>query len=159
MIATNRMIDPKTQVSAAGRRLPRSRTARGGAAVVEFAIVASIFFTLILAMVEFSRVLMVSELINEAARRACRVAILENTTSTQIKKAATDLLTSVGINGETVNISVNDAPIDTVDPQPMPAYTEMTVIVSVPVNSVSWVAKSVWTGGQTLTGRFTMRRE
>ena len=44
-------------------------------------------------------------------------------------------------------ISVNDAPVDTVEAQTMPAYTEMTVSVSVPVASCTWVPAG-WLAGR-----------
>jgi Flp pilus assembly protein TadG len=131
---------------------------RRGAAAVEFAVVASVFFMLVLGVVEFGRAFMVVELLNEAARRGCRQAIIEGTTSAQIKAAATDFLSTVGINGETAGVIINDAPADTVEAQNMPAYTEMTVQVTVPVASVTWVPNGIFPTGN-LTGQFTMRRE
>jgi Flp pilus assembly protein TadG len=125
--------------------------------VVEFALVSLAFFMLVLGLVEFGRACMVVELLTEAARRGCRAGIIENTSSASIKSAATDYLTSVGINGETAGVSVNDQPVDTVDAQNYPAYTEITVIVTVPVSSVTWVPAGYLSGN--LQGQFTMRRE
>jgi Flp pilus assembly protein TadG len=125
---------------------------------VEFALVAPLFFVLILGIIEFGRAFMVMELLNEAARQGCRQAIIEGTSSAQIKQAATSFLTSSGINGEVAGVSVNDAPVDSVEAQTMPAYTEMTVLVSVPVASVTWVPNGLFPTG-TLTGQYTMRRE
>jgi Flp pilus assembly protein TadG len=125
---------------------------------VEFALVAPLFFMLVLGIIEFGRAFMVMDLLNEAARVGCRVAIIEGTSSAQIKQAATDFLTSAGINGEVAGVSVNDAPIDTVEANTMPAYTEMSVVVTVPVSSVTWVPDGVFPSGN-LTGQYTMQRE
>jgi Flp pilus assembly protein TadG len=131
---------------------------RTGATALEFALVGPVFFLLILGIIEFGRTFMVMELLNEAARRGCRLAIIEGTTSAQIKQATTSFLNNVGINGDTAGIIVNDAPIDTVEAQNMPAYTEMTVTVMVPVTSVTWVPDGFFPWGN-LNGQFTMRRE
>jgi hypothetical protein len=57
-----------------------------------------------------------------------------------------------------VGVSVNDAPVDTVEAQSMPAYTEITVVVSIPVSSFTWLPNGGFLSGN-LTGQFTMRRE
>jgi Flp pilus assembly protein TadG len=131
---------------------------RQGTTAIEFALVAPLFFALVLGIVEFGRAFMVMQLLNEAARQGCRQAIIEGTTSAQIKQTATSFLTSVGINGDVVGVSVNDAPVDTVEAQNMPAYSEMTVVVTVPVVNVTWVPNGVIPTG-TLKGQYTMRRE
>jgi Flp pilus assembly protein TadG len=135
----------------------RAGHGRRGATAVEVAVVALPFFMLVLGIFEFGRACMVVELLTEAARRGCRAGIIENTSSASIKSAATDYLTSVGINGETAGVSVNDQPVDSVDAQSFPAYSEITVIVSVPVSSVTWVPP--WFLSGNLQGVFTMRRE
>jgi Flp pilus assembly protein TadG len=140
------------------RRIRLGRPQRPGAAVVEFAIVGPILFIMILAMFEFGRTLMVMELLTEGARVGCRLAIIEGTTSAQIQQAVTTYLAGVGINGDTVGVIVNDAPVNSVEAANQPAYAEMTVQVTVPVTSISWVPNPLFTSG-TLKGQFTMRRE
>jgi len=147
------------------------RTRRLGATAVEFALVAPIFFVMVLGTIEFGRCLMVTELIEEAARRGCRLGILEGTTTQQIKDAATDFLTSAGISGETAKVVINDGAGNIVEAQTMPAYTEITVIVTVPVANVTWMPTAGMTfdvpgvgsiplgPSGSLTGQFTMRRE
>jgi Flp pilus assembly protein TadG len=138
--------------------LPTAPRPRRAATAVEFAFVAPVFFVIVLGIFEFGRACMVNELLTEAARRGCRQGVIENTSSAAIKQAATDYLTSVGISGETAGVSVNDQPVDQVDAQSYPAYTEITVIVTVPASSASWVPP--WfLSGMTLQGQFTMRRE
>src|SRR6266404_306667 len=97
-------------------RTPRSGRQQFGAVAVEFALISPVMFLLVMGIFELARVYMVSELITEAARKGCRAAIIEGTSATQIKSAATSCLTVVGITAETVNISVNDSPLDSVDP-------------------------------------------
>jgi Flp pilus assembly protein TadG len=126
--------------------------------LTEFGFVAPVFFTLILGIVELGRGCMVQELLTEAARRGCRAGVIEGTSSTQITTAVTNYLSGLGINGDSVGIVVNDAPVNTVDTQNMPAYTEITVTVSIPVSDCTWMPVSFFLSG-TISGQFTMRRE
>jgi Flp pilus assembly protein TadG len=131
---------------------------RRGVHLVEFAFVAPVLFGLIIGVIEIGRGLMVQQLLTEAARRGARAAVIEGTSSTQIKSAVTDYLASVGVNGSAAGVSVNDAPVDTVEAQNMPAYSEITVSVSVPVSSCTWVPAGWFLSG-TISGQYTMRRE
>lgn len=131
---------------------------RRGVHLVEFAFVAPVLFALIIGIIELGRGLMVQQLLTEAARRGARSGVIEGTSSAKIKSAVTDYLGTVGVNGSNAGISVNDAPVDTVEAQNMPAYTEITVLVSVPVSSCTWVPAGWFLSG-TISGQFTMRRE
>src|SRR5262249_54891091 len=138
-----------------GRLCGQRRTA---ANLVEFAIVAPLLFLCIMATFEFGRAFMVMELLTEGARVGCRKAIIEGTTSAQIQSAVTTYLSGVGLNVDSAGIIINEQPINSVEAANQSAYTEMTVQVTVPVSSVSWVPNPLFTSG-TLTGQFTMRRE
>jgi Flp pilus assembly protein TadG len=139
------------------RRSPR--LLRRGASLVEFAVVAPVFFVIVLGLIEIGRGCMVTELLTEAARRACRQAIIEGTSASTIQNAATNYLTSVGISGESADVYVNDVLVSstTNTVSTMPAYTEMTVVVTVPATNVAWTP--VWFLTGTLSGQYTMRRE
>jgi Flp pilus assembly protein TadG len=134
-----------------------NRFARWGTTTVEFALVAPVFFVMVLGIIEIGRACMATELLTEAARRACRQAVLEGTSSSTIQQTATDFLTSVGINGETADVYVNDTLAGNTNVATMPAYTEITVVVSVPINNVTWTPLQFVSGN--LTGQYTMRRE
>ncbi len=133
------------------------RVLRRGATLVEFAFVAPVFFLIVLGIIEIGRACMVTELLTEAARRACRQGVIEGTSSSSIQAAATNYLTSVGVSGETANVYVNDSPAGSTNVSTMPAYTEITVVVTVPASSVAWAPPWFVTG--TLSGQYTMRRE
>jgi Flp pilus assembly protein TadG len=136
----------------------RNRRPGMGASAVEFAIVAPVFFMIVLGMVEMGRAFMVLEQLTEAARRACRVAVVDGTSSATIKQTAVDYLTGVGIKGETASISINDQPLDTVEAMNTPSYTEITVVITVPVASCTWLPGGLFLSGN-LSGQYTMRRE
>lgn len=118
---------------------------------------APVLFAMVLGMIEIGRACMVTELLTEAARLACRQSVLEGTSATTVQNTATDYLTSVGINGETASVIVNDQPIGSTNLQTVPAYTEITVVVTVPTSSVTWVPMLFVKGN--LSGQYTMRRE
>jgi Flp pilus assembly protein TadG len=124
---------------------------------VEFALVAPIFFVIVLGIVEIGRACMVTELLTEAARRGCRAGVIEGTSASSIQQAATNYLSAVGISGETANVYVNDVPAGSTNVGTMPAYTEITVIVSVPISSVTWAPIKFLSGS--MSGQYTMRRE
>jgi Flp pilus assembly protein TadG len=128
---------------------------RRGATSVEFAFVAPILFAILLGMIELSRGLMVQHLITKAARQGCRLAVIEGKSNADVKAAVTNALASVGISSETITVQINDV---TADASTANAGDEVTVIVSVPANSVSWVPFPNFLSGN-LSGRYTLRRE
>jgi Flp pilus assembly protein TadG len=135
-----------------------SRLRRRGATAIEFAFVAPVFFLIVLGLIEIGRACMVTEMLTESARRACRAGVIEGTSSSSIQSAATNFLTSVGINGESANVYVNDTlATSSTNVGAMPAYTEITVVVTVPASSAAWTP--VWYVTGTLSGQYTMRRE
>jgi Flp pilus assembly protein TadG len=139
------------------KSIRRNQAVRRGVAIIEFALVAPIFFITVLGLVEIGRACMVTQLLTEAARRGCRAGVIEGTSSSSIQQAASDFLTGVGINGETADVYVNDAPAGNSNVQGMPAYTEITVVVSVPISNVTWTPLRFVNNG--LSGQYTMRRE
>src|SRR5262245_20918447 len=87
---------------------PLSRSLRGGSVTLEMALVEPIFFFMVFGIIEVGRGFMVTHLLRNAARDGCRYAILQGTTTTQIKSIVTNDLASQGINGSTVTVAVND---------------------------------------------------
>ena len=134
-----------------------ARLSRRGSTVVEFAFVAPVFFVIVLGLIEIGRACMVTQLLTEAARRACRTGVIEGTSSGSVQSAATNFLSSVGISGESANVYVNDVPAGNTNMSAMPAYTEITVVVTVPIANVAWTP--IWFVTGNLSGQYTMRRE
>jgi Flp pilus assembly protein TadG len=134
-----------------GMRRSASRL-RKGTAVVEFAVVAPIFFLFVMGMIEFGRMVMVEQVITNAAREGARVGVLDNSTSSTVTTAANKYLTSAGVSSATVTCSP--------DPPSSATYASpVSVTVSVPFNSVSWLPSPLFLGGKTLSYTATMRRE
>jgi Flp pilus assembly protein TadG len=110
----------------------RRERRRRGAAIVEFAIVAPLFFMLILGIIEFGRMVMVQQIITNAAREGARVGVLSNATTSQVDSAVSNYLSAVSISGQSV--SVTPDPPSTATPGSL-----VTVSVSIPFSQVSWM--------------------
>lgn len=128
------------------------RKNRRGAAAVEFALVAPVFFLLVFGMIEYGRMVMVQQLLTNAAREGARRGVLDGSTTSEVTTAVTSYLSGASVSGATVTVTPNP-PSSATFGQPV------TVQVSVPFNSVSWLPSPLFLGGRTLTSTATMRRE
>ncbi|MFV0442493.1 MAG: TadE/TadG family type IV pilus assembly protein [Planctomycetaceae bacterium] len=148
-------------------RLPILKPAasrRSGAATVETALVLPIFFMVLLGMVEIGRAFMVSQLLTNAAREGARIAIMNNSTNTEVVNAVGDIVQrTIGVAPAdvTVNILVSEhagnpstsnnvalaKKRDLCEVEVQVAYTKVNMI---PVKYFS---------GATLTGQAAMRHE
>jgi Flp pilus assembly protein TadG len=131
------------------------RRNRRGAAVVEFAIVAPLFFLMVFGMIEFGRAIMVKQILTNASREGARVAVLDSQTATasQVNTMVTTYLQNAGITGATITINPTE-------PTSAGYGAPVTVTVRIPFSSVSWLpAPWFLTGGTNLTASTVMRRE
>jgi Flp pilus assembly protein TadG len=131
-------------------RLTR-RTARFGASATEFAVVAPVFFLMIVGFIEFGRALMVQQVLVNASRVGAREAITTSATTANVQTAVQQYTAGVAGPGVTVNVTPNPA---TAVPGSM-----ITVTTAVPFNNVSWMASPWFLGGKTLSSSSTMRKE
>jgi Flp pilus assembly protein TadG len=106
-------------------------------------------------MIELGRGLMVRHMLTNAARRGCRLGILEGKSNADVTAAVNSALTPIGISSDTVSILVNGGSSDVMNAN---ADDEVTVIVSVPVTTVTWVPGGQYLGS-TLSGQYTLRKE
>ena len=106
---------------------PRRRSdARTGAAVVEFAIIANVMLVMVLTCMEFARMNMVRNLVQDAAYVAARHVIVPGATEEEGIAEAERIMGSLISSGYTVDISQLDFDA-----------TEVTVTVSVDLNHVA----------------------
>lgn len=91
------------------RRVRTSASARQAAAAVEFAIVANVFFILLLACMEFSRLNMVRNLSQDAAYYAARQVIVPGATSSEAIAEGNRIMSSLLSHGYTVEVSAIDS--------------------------------------------------
>jgi Flp pilus assembly protein TadG len=134
-------------------RVPRAKKRRG-AAVVEFAVVAPVFFLLVFGMIEFGRMVMVQQVITNASREGARRAVLDGATSQEVTAAVNDYLQTAGINGDSLVITVTPNP-----PSNAGFGEPVTVDVTVPFSEVSWIPSPMFIGDTPMTATTVMRRE
>src|SRR5436309_16005435 len=82
------------------------RNKRLGAAAVEFALIAPILVTFILAMIEFGRVMMVMEVVTNAAREGCRMGVLPGSTTSDVTTTVNSYLDNGNVNHSFVTTTV-----------------------------------------------------
>jgi Flp pilus assembly protein TadG len=131
------------------------RRNRQGAAAVEFAIVAPLFFLMVFGMIEFGRAVMVQQVLTNASREGARVAVLDSQTPTasQVASTVTTYLQNAGISGATITINPTE-------PTTAGYGAPVTVQVQIPFASVSWLPAPWFLGGNTkLRASTVMRRE
>jgi Flp pilus assembly protein TadG len=120
--------------------------------VVEFALVAPVLVLLVFGMIEFGRMVMVQQVLTNAAREGARVGILDDATSDEVEDVVEDYLEGSNIAGATVTV--------TPDPPSNAGYGEaVTVTVDVPFDQVSWLPTPMFLQGWELSATTAMRRE
>src|SRR5258708_2771796 len=136
MFAKNRISDDNIHTSERDLRASRKprHLSRCGAAAVEFAVVAPLLFSVVLAILEFGRGMMVAETLSAAARAGARAASLSGATNASATTIVTSNLT--GITGTTVTMTVNGA---TKNASQSVSGDTVALAVSVPYSSVSWL--------------------
>jgi Flp pilus assembly protein TadG len=132
---------------------PRRPRRRRGAATVEFAVIAPVFFTLVFGMIEFGRMLMVEQVLTNAAREGARTAVLSGSSNSAVNTKIQTYLTggSVNANAATISVTPTLASAKTGD--------TVTVQVSIPYSSVSWLPAPWFLGNAILRGQAVMRHE
>ncbi len=136
------------------RVLPLHRRKRRGAAVVEFAIVAPLFFLLIFGMIEYGRMVMVQQVITNASREGARRAVLDGATATDVKAKVGEYLTSAGIDAGADYVTLTPS-----EPSAAGYREPVTVQVTVPFTDVSWIPAPLYLGGTDLKASTVMSRE
>jgi Flp pilus assembly protein TadG len=125
---------------------------RRGASVVEFAIVAPLFFLLVFGMIEFGRMVMVQQVLTNASREGARRAVLSGVSDADVETTVEDYLANASISGATVTLA-------TQAPTPPDTAEARVVTVTIPFNQVSWLPTPIFLGSNTLSASTTMRRE
>ena len=133
------------------RRGNRNQQSRRGVAAVEFAIVAPLFFLLVLGCIELGRALMVQQILTNASRTGARVAVTLSGTEASAVAAASDFAAGASVGGIDVTVTPN--------PTSASAGDMVSVTVTVPFADVTWIPAPWFMGGKTLTATSVMRKE
>ncbi len=132
-----------------------TRAKRHGAHLVEFAVVAPVFFLFVIALVDIGRGMMVNSILANAARAGCRVGTLPGKANSDIQATVTQTLSATSVANPTVIVQVNGV---TADASTAQTKDLITVTVAVPVTSVSWLPVQWFVSGN-LTGQFSLEHE
>jgi len=130
---------------------------RRGIAAVEFAILAPFLVYLTLGTLEISRGIMVTQALNDAARRGCRTGIQGGTSTATIQADAQAAIKEVPIAAATtVTVLVN---ANSVDASTAVHGDAITVQVSVPFSAVSWTTSIFLSGDTLVSEKVVMMRQ
>lgn len=130
-----------------------------GVAAVEMALVLPVFVLTVLGVIEIGRAMMLTQVLENAARTGVRSAILGSTTNSQVTTTVQSFVnstTNVPTSNVTVTIGVNgnnSASLSTAEPG-----DTISVAVLVPFSSASWVPPT-YLKGKNITAVCTMQHE
>lgn len=125
---------------------------RRGVAAVEMAIVLPVLLLILIGMIESSRMLMVSQVLTNAAREGCRMGVINGRTTADVEARVNQILADARINGATIVTTPGAVQTTSLgDP--------VTVTITVDFQQVSWLASPFLYQNATLTGSATMSSE
>jgi len=132
----------------------KSAKERRGTVAVEVAVIALPLLLLIFWILEFGRLVMVEQVLTNAAREGARRAVLEHMTASQVRTQVLQYLGQTSVPGANVDVQPADVPFHLLgfgDP--------ITVTVSVPYAQASLFPLPAGLQGSTLSSTAVMRAE
>lgn len=152
LCALQQPIKDDASLRSPGRHIRRTLRRRRGAAAVEFAIVLPLFILMIVGILEFGRMIMVQNVLTNAAREGARLACIDGSTEATVQAAVTTFLINASVTG--VTVTCTPSTLSSVAPG-----SQITVQTSVPFSDVSWVSSPWLATDVTLSASCMMRRE
>jgi Flp pilus assembly protein TadG len=133
-------------------------TARRGTAAVEFAVIASFLVLLAMGTIEVTRAVQVKDMLTDAVRSGCRLAIQPGTANAAVTANINQVLTNAGIPiaDVTVTVQVNGV---TADASTAIKGDRISVKISLPVADVGWVTPRFFTGTSVESETLVMKRQ
>ena len=132
-----------------GKRWGRPRSKRRGAVALELAILSVILIMFVIGMIELGRVIMVHQVLVNAAREGARRAVVPEATETQVYDIVDGYMSSAGIGGHTAQTNL----------AAVGSHEQVTVTVSVEHSQISWGFAWIFSGDTTFSETVNMRRE
>ena len=142
-----------------GRNTGSARQRRHGAAVVEFALVVPFLAMIALGMFELGRAMNVKTTLSDAARKGCRTGIKRDKANADIVVEVINIMQDNGFDTSRFNPpALGSIDITVTDPNgkkladclDAPSGSVVSVQVSIPVSSTTWVAPHYLGTGATL---------
>jgi Flp pilus assembly protein TadG len=116
----------------------RRRARRRGAAAVELAVLVPLLGFVMMGMIEMSRAMMAKTILNDAARKACRAAVLPTGSNAGITADVTNILltdNSISTANVRITVLVNDTAADA---NTAKQNDKISVKVALPYSAFSW---------------------
>ena len=129
---------------------------RTGAAAVEMALVAPVAFALVFGIMQIGYAFMVQHVLQNAARKACRVAILPSSSNANVNAVVNSVLTPLNLTGAVTSIALNGAAADISTAK---YGDQISVTIAVPFANILLFDVSFATGARNITGADTLRYE
>jgi Flp pilus assembly protein TadG len=123
--------------------------------MVEMAIVLPLLVLLVFGLIDCSRLGMVTQILNTAAREACRVAAIDGNTNADVTARLNQVLNSSAISG----VTVTQTPTDCTTVHSSDNPNTVTVTLSVPFRQVTWLGTPFLFQSANVSGSATMSSE
>lgn len=126
-------------------RLRSPRSNRRGAAVIEFALIAPVFFAIVFGMIEMGRAVMVTQVAGAAAREGVRKAAITSMTAEEVKTWVRDYLNGCGVFDSACTIELSqrvpgsDGFEGTEDLSETPYASSLRMTITVDFAQVTWI--------------------
>jgi Flp pilus assembly protein TadG len=119
---------------------------------------------MVLGIVEFSRLGMAIQLMTDASREGCRVAVIPNTALSDVQTRVNATLTSTGVSVGTITAvdtdpGTNGAWIIPSNWSSASGNTPVTVVFRIPYSQVSWLPAPMFLKSATVVGTATLNNE
>lgn len=134
------------------RNRRRSKQARRGAAVVEFALIVPVMLTFTFGLIEMSRISMIKEAVVQASREGARVGIRPTASVSDIQTRINEELAIMEITN--ANVVITPSYLEEAQPG-----DDIKVRITIPISEVSLVPGFFSFGGLDIIAETVMRRE
>ncbi len=134
------------------RRNRKIGNPRYGATAVEFALVFPVFILMFFGIVEIGRGFMVKGLLDNVARKGCRIAILQGKANSDVTSEVSAVLSSLKLSSTTTTIKVNSVAADVSTAR---TGDLVSVTISVSASNITWLPSALYLKG-TFSGICTL---
>ena len=122
-----------------------------GIIILETAIVLPLLILLIFGMIQYSWIMLKSQEVTNAARVGARTAVKPDSTTTEVTKAISDVMTKASLNDSGYKVTISPASAASGEP--------ITVKVTVPVSNIRLLDLAILPMPDQLSSSTTMNKE
>lgn len=143
---------------------PTFRRHRRGVSAVELAASVTLLCAILLGVIELSRLGMSAQLLTNAAREGCRVAVIQNSALSDVQTRLNTMLSPAGITPGTISVVDSDPGSSGVYLMPsnwntVAGNAPITLTVRLPFKQVSWTGAAFYLTTASVAGTATFNSE